>query len=62
MAGGPAASSIMAGLFLQEFAGEGAWAHLDIAAPAWSESEEGWIAKGGTGWGVRSMVELVANW
>ncbi|HET9078776.1 MAG TPA: leucyl aminopeptidase [Acidimicrobiales bacterium] len=62
VAGGPAASSIMAGLFLQEFAGEGAWAHLDIAAPAWAESEDGWISKGGTGWGVRTLVELVRTW
>ena len=60
--GGPAASSIMAGLFLQEFAGDGAWAHLDIAAPAWSDSEDGWISKGGTGWGVRTLVELVSSW
>ena len=60
--GNPAASSIMAGLFLQEFVGEGPWAHLDIAAPAWAESEDGWIGKGGTGWGVRTLIELVAGW
>ncbi len=60
--GNPAASSIMAGLFLGEFAGEGPWAHLDIAAPAWAESDDGWVSKGGTGWGVRTLVELVAGW
>ena len=60
--GNPAASSIMAGLFLKEFAGEGPWAHLDIAAPAWSDSEDGWVGKGGTGWGVRTLIELISAW
>ena len=59
---GGAASSIIAGLFLQEFAGEGPWAHLDIAAPAWSESEDGPVTKGATGFGTRLLVELVRNW
>jgi leucyl aminopeptidase len=58
----PAAGTIMAGLFLQEFVGDAAWAHLDIAAPAWSESDEGWLARGGTGWGARTLVELVRGY
>jgi leucyl aminopeptidase len=59
---GNAASSIMAGLFLKEFAGNGPWAHLDIAGPGWAESDDGWIAKGGTGWGTRTLIELVRTW
>jgi leucyl aminopeptidase len=53
---------ITAALFLQEFVGDTPWAHLDIASPAWSEVSEGWITKGGTGWGVRTLLELVTNW
>jgi leucyl aminopeptidase len=53
------AGSIIAGLFLREFVGEGIpWVHLDIAATAWSDSDDLEITKGGTGWGVRLLVEL----
>jgi leucyl aminopeptidase len=60
--GKPAASTIMAALFLQEFSGGVPWAHLDIASPAWSESEDGWITKGATGWGARTLIELLRAW
>ena len=60
--GQPAASTIMAGLFLNEFTGGRKWAHLDIAAPAWAESETVLTRKGGTGWGARTLIELVAGW
>jgi leucyl aminopeptidase len=62
VSGGTAASSIMAGLFLKEFAGPRPWAHLDIAGPGWAESDDGWIARGGTGWGTRTLIELVRAW
>ncbi len=62
VASGPAASAIMAGLFLGEFAAGSAWAHLDIAGPAWSDSEDQWICRGATGWGTRTLIELVAGW
>jgi leucyl aminopeptidase len=55
---GPGASTIMAGLFLQEFTDGRRWAHLDIASPAWAESEDGWITRGATGWGTRTLIEL----
>jgi leucyl aminopeptidase len=58
----PAASAIMAALFLKEFTAGRPWAHLDIAAPAWSDSEDGWLTKGGTGWGTRTLLELVRGW
>jgi leucyl aminopeptidase len=58
----PDASTIMAGLFLKEFAGGLPWAHLDIAAPAWADSESVLTRKGGTGWGTRTLIELVAGW
>ncbi|MDQ2754320.1 MAG: leucyl aminopeptidase [Actinomycetota bacterium] len=58
----PAAGAIMAGLFLREFVGDHSWAHLDIAAPSWSEADDGWLTKGGTGWGARTLIELVTGW
>jgi len=51
--------ALTAGLFLQEFAaGDIPWAHLDIAGVAWSTDAEGELAKGGTGFGVRLLLEL----
>ncbi|MBV9660161.1 MAG: leucyl aminopeptidase family protein, partial [Acidimicrobiales bacterium] len=62
VAGGTAASTIVAGLFLKEFAGPGPWAHLDIAAPSWSEAEDGLNSRGATGWGTRTLIELLSAW
>ncbi|MFH8615845.1 leucyl aminopeptidase [Streptomyces sp. NPDC017979] len=51
---------LVAGLFLQEFVGEGiTWAHLDIAGPAFHEGAPyGYTPKGGTGSSVRTLVKL----
>ncbi|MEU9982967.1 leucyl aminopeptidase [Streptomyces sp. NPDC050856] len=51
---------LVAGLFLKEFVGEGiAWAHLDIAGPAFHEGAPyGYTPKGGTGSSVRTLVRL----
>jgi leucyl aminopeptidase len=51
---------LVAGLFLQEFVGEGiTWAHLDIAGPAFNEQGPfGYTPKGGTGSAVRTLVRL----
>lgn len=62
VASGPAASAIMAGLFLGEFAAGSPWAHLDIAGPAWSDSDDQWLCRGATGWGTRTLIDLVADW
>ncbi len=54
--------ALSAGLFLKEFVGEGIpWAHLDIAGPADASEVDGEIVKGGTGFGVRTLVELVSG-
>jgi leucyl aminopeptidase len=50
--------AITAALLLKEFAGEGPWAHLDIAGPARASDTDGYIVKGGTGFGVRTLVEI----
>jgi leucyl aminopeptidase len=50
--------ALTAGLFLEAFVSEVPWAHLDIAGPARAGSDDGYIMKGGTGFGVRTLVEL----
>lgn len=60
--GTPYGGALTAGLILQEFVADGIpWAHLDIAGPAWSDTDEDEITKGGTGFGVRLLAELAAN-
>jgi leucyl aminopeptidase len=54
--------AIAAGHFLHAFAGDTPWAHLDIAGPSHSPKEYGYVAKGGTGYGVRTLVEFVRAW
>ena len=52
--------TITASLFLAEFVGEQVpWAHIDIAGTAWwGEGDDGEWSKGGTGYGVRTLLEL----
>jgi leucyl aminopeptidase len=49
--------------FLQEFVGEGPWAHCDIAGPAFLRwSREDYLTQtGGTGYGVRLIAELASR-
>jgi leucyl aminopeptidase len=51
--------ALTAALFLREFTGGLPWAHLDIAGPARAGNDDGYLVKGGTGFGVRTLVELV---
>ncbi|NNC78934.1 MAG: leucyl aminopeptidase [Acidimicrobiales bacterium] len=61
--GGSYGGALTAGLILSEFVGEGIpWVHLDIAGPAWTDSEDAVTRKGGTGFGVRTLVDLADNW
>ena len=53
--------ALTAGLFLQEFVDKRAWAHLDIAGPARAAGDDGELVKGGTGFGVRTLVELAST-
>ncbi len=55
---GRPAGSITAALFLREFAGQGPWAHLDIAGTAWADEARPWMPKGATGVMIRTLVEL----
>ncbi|MEA3308366.1 MAG: leucyl aminopeptidase [Chloroflexota bacterium] len=61
--GGRPAGSITAGYFLSKFPPEDApWAHIDIAGLALVDKERPYIPKGGTGFGVRLLVELLRHW
>ena len=50
--------AITAALMLKEFVGDAPWAHLDVAGPARSDVDEHYVTKGGTGFGVRTLVEV----
>jgi leucyl aminopeptidase len=54
------AGAVLAAEFLKEFSGEGPWAHIDMAGPGFLERSRGdyYTQRGGTGYGVRLIVEL----
>ena len=54
-----AGGAITAGLFIREFAGDTPWAHLDIAGVAFTDKELPYAAKGGVGFGARTLIEYV---
>lgn len=53
------AGSITAAWFLREFVEDTPWVHLDIAGVAWLDGDKPDMAKGPTGFGVRTLVQLV---
>jgi leucyl aminopeptidase len=59
--GGPYGGAILAALFLSEFVGEVPWAHLDIAGTMDSDSDDGWLSKGATAFGTRTLIELATS-
>ena len=59
--GGRWGGAVTAAKFLQEFAEETPWIHLDIAGTAWMEDNKPWIAKGPSGIAVRSLVEFARD-
>ncbi len=60
--GARGAGSITAAQFLQRFVAGVPWAHLDIAAVTWSKKGKPTVPKGGTGFGVRLLDRLVADY
>jgi len=60
--GGRPAGAITAAAFLAKFAEGYPWAHLDIAGTAWTDKEKPYIPKGGSGVGVRLLVEFLRDW
>jgi leucyl aminopeptidase len=53
--------AITAASLLEEFVDGRPWVHLDIAGPSRAKSEDGYITKGGTGFGVRTIVALAED-
>ena len=53
--------AITAALFLEEFVDKLPWAHLDIAGPAFAEKDTPLAAYGGTGFGVRTLIQFLKN-
>jgi leucyl aminopeptidase len=55
--------AIHAAKFLEKFVDpKTPWAHLDIAGPAWTSKSTALCPEGGTGFGVRTLVQLVLRW
>lgn len=59
--GGGFAGAITAGLFLREFVDGASWAHLDIAGPAFTDKDGPYCPRGGTGFGVRTLVRYLMS-
>jgi len=57
-----AAGAITGGMFLSKFVKDTPWAHIDIAGPTWLEKDKPYIPKGASGFGVRLLLQLLANW
>jgi leucyl aminopeptidase len=57
-----AAGAIIGGIFLSKFVEKIPWVHLDIAGPAFIEKERPYVPKGGTGVGVRLVIQLLRDW
>jgi len=55
------AGAITAALFLEPFAHELLWAHMDIAGPARAERDRDLVTKGATGYGVRILLQWLAD-
>jgi leucyl aminopeptidase len=51
--------AVTAALFLSEFVKNTRWAHIDIAGPAYAKKENDYCAAGGTGFGVRLLMDVI---
>ncbi len=62
VSGGRFGGAITAALFLSEFVKKSKWLHLDIAGPYFnSDSPYATVSKGGTGWGVVSLIKFIVG-
>jgi len=59
--GGRAAGTITAAAFLGAFVEKQRWAHIDIAGTAWKDQEEDYRSFGGTGVGVRLLIDFLTR-
>jgi leucyl aminopeptidase len=56
------AGAIAAAMLLSRFTGGLPWAHLDIAGTGRSTEASGYLSKGGTAFGVRTLLALLASY
>ena len=54
--------AITAALFLEEFVEDRPWVHLDIAGPAYEEKDTYLVPQGGSGFGVRTVLQFLLNY
>ncbi len=56
--GNRGAGTIVGAKFIEHFVGDTPWVHMDIAGVDIGDKDRGWVAKGATGYGVRSLINL----
>lgn len=59
--GGPKAGTITAGKFLEHFT-DYPWMHFDIAGNSFAGSRQGYIPAGGTGFGIRMLLDFLIHY
>ncbi len=59
--GGPVAGAITAGKFLQKFV-KYPWIHMDISGSAFLKTKSAYKGIGGTGFGIRTIIEFLKSW
>ncbi len=59
--GGPTGGAITAGKFLEHFT-DYPWMHFDIAGVSFATGRKGYIPSGGTGYGIRMLVDFLTHY
>jgi len=59
--GGPSGGAITAGKFLEHFT-DYPWMHFDIAGVSFATSKKGYTPTGGTGYGMRMLLDFLMNY
>jgi leucyl aminopeptidase len=59
--GGPSGGAITAGKFLEHFI-DYPWMHFDIAGVSFATSKKGYSTVGGTGYGMRMLLDFLTNY
>jgi len=56
------AGAVIGAIFLSKFVGKTPWVHIDIAGPASIDKDRPYTPRGGTGAGVRLLIQLLRDW
>ena len=59
---GRGAGSTAGAIFIKRFIKNVNWIHLDIAGVTWAKSDKPLVPKGGTGYGVRLLEEMILQY